>query len=45
MVPVVKKGGREVVEQHKGITLMLTLYKICASALAERLREELVYVW
>lgn len=41
VVPVVKKKERKVVEHYRGVTLMLTLYKVYASALTKRLREEL----
>lgn len=40
IVPIVKKEEGMVVEEYRGIPLMPTLYKIYASALAERLREE-----
>lgn len=40
VVPVVKRGRGERVEEHRGITIMSTIYKIYASVLAERLREE-----
>jgi len=40
VVPIVKKGEREKVEDHRGITLTQTAYKIYAMILAERLREE-----
>lgn len=41
MVPVMKNEERKVVEHYKGVTLMLTLYKVYASALVNKLREEL----
>lgn len=40
MIPIVKKEEGAVVEESRGVTLMATLYKIYASALVERLREE-----
>lgn len=40
IVPVLKKGEGRVVEEYRGITLMPTMYKIYATILAERLREE-----
>lgn len=41
VVLVVKKRLGEIVAQYKGVTLMPTLYKVYATALAERLKEEL----
>lgn len=41
IVPILKKGGGEKVEEYRGVTLMSTLYKVYAAVLAERLREEL----
>lgn len=40
MVPIVKKGRGDKVGDHRGVTLMPTLYKVYAEVLAERLREE-----
>ena len=40
VVPVLKKGAGEKVEDYRGITLTQTAYKVYASVLAERLREE-----
>ena len=40
VVPVLKKGAGERVEDYRGITLTQTAYKIYASVLAERLRLE-----
>jgi len=40
VVPIVKKGEGEKVEDYRGITLTQTAYKIYAMVLAERLREE-----
>jgi len=40
IVPILKKGGGEKAEYYRGVTLMSTLYKIYATVLAERLREE-----
>lgn len=40
MISIVKKEEGAVVEEYRGVTLMATLYKIYASALVERLREE-----
>ena len=40
MVPVVKKGAGENVEDYRGITLTQTAYKVYASVLAERVRVE-----
>lgn len=41
VVLVMKKRLGEVVAQYRGVTLMPTLYKVYATALAERLKEEL----
>lgn len=38
IVPIMKKGERERVEDYKGVTLQSTLYKVYASVVAERLR-------
>lgn len=40
IVPVVKKGEGDTVEEYRGITLMPSAYKVYATVLAERLREE-----
>lgn len=40
VIPLIKKGEGTVVEEYRGITLMPTLYKIYASVLAERVKEE-----
>lgn len=40
VVPIVKRGEGEKVEDYRGITLTQTAYKIYAAILAERLREE-----
>ena len=40
VVPVVKKGAGKRVEDYRGVTLTQTAYKVYASVLAERLREE-----
>lgn len=40
IAPIVKKGEGEKIEEYRGVTLMSTLYKICTTVLAERLREE-----
>jgi len=40
VVPIVKKGQGERVEEYRGVTIMPTLYKVYAAVLAERLREE-----
>ncbi|XP_071577651.1 uncharacterized protein [Temnothorax nylanderi] len=39
-MPIVKKGHGERVEDYRGVTIMPTLYKIYASVLAERLKED-----
>jgi len=36
LIPIVKKGQGMIVEEYRGVTVMPALYKICASALAER---------
>ena len=41
VVPVVKKGAGKRIEDYRGITLTQTAYKVYASVLAEKLREEL----
>lgn len=40
IVPVVKKGEGTRVEEYRGVSLTPTLYKLYASVLAKRLREE-----
>lgn len=40
IVPIVKKGEGDTVEKYRGITLMPSAYKVYATVLAERLREE-----
>ena len=40
VVPVVKRGAGKRVEDYRGVTLTQTAYKVYASVLAERLREE-----
>lgn len=40
VVPVLKKGKGDRVEEYRGVTLTQTAYKVYASVLAERLREE-----
>jgi len=40
LIPIVKKGQGTRVEEYRGVTVMPTLYKVYATALAERLREE-----
>lgn len=40
VVPIVKKGERETVENNKGVTIMSASYKIYAITLAERLRRD-----
>lgn len=37
IVPIIKKGDGEVVEDYRGVTLMATAYKVYAAVLAERL--------
>lgn len=39
-MPIVKKGEREKVDDYREVTLMLTLYKMYASVLTKKLREE-----
>jgi len=41
IVPIVKKGRGERVEEYRGVTLLVTLYKIYVMVLAERLNEEI----
>lgn len=41
MIPVAKKREAERVDEYRGVTLMLTPYKIYAMVLAERLRAEI----
>lgn len=40
IVPIVKRGKGKGMENYRGLTLMLTLYKIYMMVLAKRLREE-----
>lgn len=40
IAPIVKKGKGEKVGDHRGITIMSTMYKIYAALLTERVREE-----
>lgn len=35
-----EEGGREGIKEYRGVTLMLTMYKIYTTALAERLSKE-----
>jgi len=41
IVPLLKKGTGDRVENYRGVTLMPTLYKIYVGILTERLREEM----
>lgn len=41
IVPIVKKGEGEKVEDYRRITLMSSIYKTYVSVLAERVREEI----
>ncbi|KMQ82370.1 endonuclease-reverse transcriptase, partial [Lasius niger] len=41
IVPLVKKGGGERVEEYRGVTLMPTLYKVYVGVLTGRLKEEM----
>jgi len=41
VVPIIKKGEGERVEDYRGVTIMATLYKVYAAILAERLRREI----
>jgi len=41
IVPIVKKGRGEKVEEYRGVTLLSTLYKIYVMVLTERLNEEI----
>lgn len=41
IVPIVKKGEGEKVEEYRGVTLMSTAYKLYAAVLAERMREKI----
>jgi len=41
LISIMKKGQGMIVEEYRGVTVMPTLYKIYASASAERLREEI----
>jgi len=40
VVPIVKKGEVEEIEEYRGVTIMAALYKIYVSVLEERLRAE-----
>lgn len=41
ITPVAKKKDADRVEDHRGITLLPTAYKICATVLANRLKKEM----
>ncbi|CAK9810685.1 Transposon TX1 uncharacterized 149 kDa protein [Anthophora plagiata] len=41
VVPIVKKGERKKVEEHRGVTLTQTAYRIYAAVLAESLMKEI----
>lgn len=41
IVPLIKKGAGDRVENYRGVTLMPTIYKIYVGILTERLREEM----
>ncbi|XP_043280376.1 uncharacterized protein [Venturia canescens] len=41
IVPIVKKGEGKRVEEYRGVTVMLSLYKIYATVLARRLEREI----
>lgn len=41
IIPIVKKGEGERVEDYRGVTLMSTLYKIYVAVLVGRLKREL----
>ncbi|KMQ90634.1 neurofilament medium polypeptide-like protein [Lasius niger] len=41
IVPLVKRGAGERVEEYRGVTLMPTLYKVYIGVLKERLKEEI----
>jgi len=41
VVPVLKKGEGNKVEEYRGVTLAGSLYKVYAEVLAEKLREEI----
>jgi len=41
VVPIVKKGEGERMEDYRGVTIMATLYKVYAAVLTERLRKEI----
>jgi len=41
MVPIVKKGQREMESDYRGITITPTLYKIYAAVLGKRLKKEM----
>lgn len=40
IVPIVKKGKGDVTREYRGVSLMISLYRIYGAVLAERLREE-----
>lgn len=41
VVPIMKNGNGKSIEDYRGVTLMLTLYKIYASVLADKIRWEI----
>lgn len=41
IVPIGKKGDVERAEGYKGVTLLVTAYKVYAMVIAERVREEM----
>lgn len=41
IVPIVKKGERNKLEEYRGITITQTAYKVYAAVLAEKLRNEI----
>lgn len=41
IIPILKKGKGEAVEEYRGVTLMPSLYKVYAAVLAGRLEEKL----
>lgn len=43
VVPIVKKGERKKVEKYRGVSLTASLYKVYASVLTNRLRNEVEY--
>lgn len=40
IIPILKKAEGERVENHRGVTVMSSLYKVYATALADRLKED-----